>query len=131
MMINIFNSSAVILLLVSMVDAAGLMMRRPRSGFRTCPTPAMGACPFIYLPVQCGPRNCLYDNDCLATLAGFNATTQCSIVGPPECPTPADGACHFNYLPVKCGSNNCEYSNDCLANLAGFNATTQCTLVNP
>jgi hypothetical protein len=136
MMIKIFNDAAVLLLmLVSLVDATGLKMMRPRSGFRVCPTPALGVCPAIYLPVKCGPRNCIYDNECIAKFAGFDAATQCTLVGPPpestECPTPANGACPFIYLPVKCGPNNCEYSNDCIANLAGFNTTAQCTLVSP
>jgi hypothetical protein len=50
----------------------------PPSPPSSCPQPTDGVCYLLYAPLVCGPNNCEYANDCVAELAGFDSTTECS-----------------------------------------------------
>lgn len=78
-----------------------------------CQAPSPSACPFLYQPVVCGNKKCVYDNDCIAELAGYTASSQCQTYEPPSstCPVPSGSdPCTANIEPVKCGPNyECTY----------------------
>jgi len=90
-----------------------------------------GICDTSIDPVICGLKeNCVFENICLANLAGWD-DTDCRQNVPPtdECkPNPTDGPCTKELWPVLCGiSKTCEFSNRCLAKLAGFVDEADCT----
>ena len=56
----------------------------PGPGPGLCPAPAFGCiCYALYAPVVCGPNDCSYTNDCWASCAGWNPSTDCTSVGGP------------------------------------------------
>ena len=92
-----------------------------------------------YMPVQCGPKNCVYGNKCGAEAAGFTEEdccpaapdgTMCSKCNLVTGDIKEDMKClNFNiciiivameYAPVQCGESSCLYSNQCGATAAGF-----------
>lgn len=88
-----------------------------------CPVPADGVCTREYMPVQCGVSNCVYANQCLATLAGFSPDDCESVDRTKSCPVGEGAPCIEIYMPVSCGPDACVYGNQCLADLAGFEST--------
>ncbi len=93
-------------------------------------------CAAYWDPYECGPNNCEYGNECEATLAGFNVTTNCtssvmsepsmSPTRKPNCPSiPEDLFCEESWKPYLC-VDSCRYSNDCYASASGFNVTSDC-----
>ena len=88
-----------------------------------CPEPSDGSCTKEYSPVACGPNDCEYSNECLATLAGFVVDEDCEStrIKPPACPVPdSETPCIVIYAPVQCGPNDCVFDNQCFADAAGF-----------
>jgi hypothetical protein len=91
----------------------------------------------IIKTVNC--RGCKYDNNCLASGAGFLIRRECKlnalIVEDPEgfssvqnCPSvPPTELCLDLIAPVTCGG--CEYGNACFAEQAGFDLASECKLV--
>ncbi|CAB9519067.1 expressed unknown protein [Seminavis robusta] len=84
--------------------------------------PPNTACPYIYDPVECGSSySCSYDNECLATAAGYNID-YCQ-PAEPLCPEPGNNLCPRNLYPVACPNRiggECIYDNACLAQAANF-----------
>jgi hypothetical protein len=99
-----------------------------------CPLPdSETPCILVYAPVQCGPNDCVFDNQCFADAAGFTEG-ECEESGtpPPEptaCPVPDDSEpCTLEYMPVSCGPEGCTYDNLCLARRAEF-ADNECSTI--
>ena len=69
------------------MGVVALAKKPPRPGpgpGPTCPAPDRGCiCYALYAPVVCGPDNCEYSNDCWASCAGWNPSTDCTSVGGP------------------------------------------------
>jgi hypothetical protein len=88
-----------------------------------CPEPSDGSCTKAFSPVACGPNDCQYNNECIATLAGFVVEEDCkpTRVKPPSCPLPdSETPCILVYAPVQCGPNDCIFDNQCFADAAGY-----------
>jgi hypothetical protein len=105
---------------------------------RGCPNRS-GSCNMKRSPLVCGPRNCRYQNSCLAELNGFNVGRDCRrppaptrapragpiIVDPPPCGQ-VNRPCTGESGVFLCGPYDCTYSNSCLAELNGFNVVQDC-----
>jgi hypothetical protein len=103
-----------------------------------CPlTDPEKVCDSTIKTVNC--RGCKYDNNCLASGAGFLIRRECQLnallVEDPEgfanfqnCPSvPPTDLCLDLIAPVTCGG--CEYGNACFAEVAGFDLASECKLV--
>ena len=84
---NVIRVCVVALTVVSLAIGVSALAKKPGGGDE-CPTPKRGwLCPTYYAPVECGPNNCWYSNQCFASLAGWSAS-DCEPVGPGPIPLP-------------------------------------------
>ena len=75
-------------------------------------------------PLVCGSKQCPYDNQCIAELAGYTAG-QCTSP-PPTCPEASKDCSGEPNNPYTCGSNRCEYRTICDLESAGFTTSDCC-----
>ena len=75
-------------------------------------------------PLVCGSKQCPYDNQCIADLAGYTAG-QCTSP-PPTCPEASKNCSGEPNNPYTCGSNRCEYRTICDLESAGFTTADCC-----
>lgn len=106
------------------------------AGLVTCPVMAPNTvCEESWDPVLCD-NECQYGNSCVATMSGYDTTTQCVSVDttveeasgacPPMDP---DKFCEQIWEPWLC-DGTCQYSNICEADAAGFDVTSVCLPVS-
>lgn len=76
-------------------------------------------------------EGCVYNNNCLATAAGFTTEGVCTPICPevdPTTLTSASGtACTTEYNPVYC--LGCEFDNECVATSLGFDIAADCSSI--
>ncbi|CAB9527499.1 expressed unknown protein [Seminavis robusta] len=112
---KIMKTSAIFFLVAfatSQVNAGSLR------NLNNCPqVPPNTICPALLDPIECGSSyGCHYNNDCLATAAGFNIR-YCQKPAP-ACPLPGNNQCPRDINPVTCPNSaggECTYDNACLA----------------